>query len=486
MLKVANVVLEQGYCTLSEAFKLASPMVKYTAEHARRKLLQMPLICIRIGDPQKGQSCSILMEKFPGTNYSKLGGIINGLVSTQCSAGKGGILQKSVVKMLLSIAQSDRERKCLRYAIYSASGMTPTEARRRYGFQHMKRNAKEVEDALAEIQCIREAISDLASIEDTALLQSFGIDVESSCSSSESEDDPDEDKELSQSDHEHDTVTVREILESVGDPLGLLKKCKYNWFEFLVCLEEQLHKDVSPVSKPLFDAITVATHGADKDVELLHQSFAAYSTIEDNQYEQDRVARVVNGDIVSESESDDPEEYVGVSEPLSESGKALIAKKRKAIQRRSKRKQEKAIAERHFLSRKGSKRVSKILKDCPDIGETIEAYVREHQVGADAWRRTGVLTFDGNTKIKEKVTYEKIRQHLQNEYHRKFSYGTVIQLCVPRNKRRRSSKRYWSVAKVTSRRARKVLISSLIQINTGAGHFIKGLTNCSTRMEQIW
>ena len=38
-----------------------------------------------------------------------------------------------------------------------------------------------------------------------------------------------------------------------------------------------------------------------------------------------------------------------------------------------------------------------------------------------------------------------------------FSYGTVIQLCVPRNKRRQSSKRYMykSVAKVTSRRARK-------------------------------
>ena len=157
----------------------------------------MPLICIRIGEPQKGQSFSILMEKFPGTDYSKLGGIINGLVLTQCSAGNSGTLQKSVVKMLLSIAQSDRERKSLRYAICSASGITPTEARRtcRYGFQHMKRNAKEVEDALAEIQCIREAIADLASVEDTVLLQSFGIDVETSSTSSESESDPEEDKE---------------------------------------------------------------------------------------------------------------------------------------------------------------------------------------------------------------------------------------------------------------------------------------------------
>ena len=141
MLKVANIVLEQGYCTLSDAFRSTSPMVKYMAEHARRKMLQMPLTYIRIGDPSKGQSFSILMEKFPGTDYAKLGGIINGLASAQCY--KGNTLQKSVVKMLLSIAKSDREQKCLRYTI--SSGMTPTQARRRYGFQNIQQNTKEVE-----------------------------------------------------------------------------------------------------------------------------------------------------------------------------------------------------------------------------------------------------------------------------------------------------------------------------------------------------
>ena len=38
---------------------------------------------------------------------------------------------------------------------------------------------------------------------------------------------------------------------------------------------------------------------------------------------------------------------------------------------------------------------------------------------------------------------------------RHFSYGTVVQLCVARNRRRLWSKRYKGVAKVTSRRARK-------------------------------
>lgn len=76
-------------------------------------------------------------------------------------------------------------------------------------------------------------------------------------------------------------------------------------------------------------------------------------------------------------------------------------------------------------------------------------------MGADAWRRTGVLTFDGNVRLREKVTYERIRQHLQRVYNRSFSYRTVVQLCVARNKRRLSSKRYKGVANVVCRRSRK-------------------------------
>ena len=44
---------------------------------------------------------------------------------------------------------------------------------------------------------------------------------------------------------------------------------------------------------------------------------------------------------------------------------------------------------------------------------------------------------------------------MEEVYGRHFAYGTVIELCVPRNKHRRSSKRYRGLAKVTSRRARK-------------------------------
>lgn len=78
-----------------------------------------------------------------------------------------------------------------------------------------------------------------------------------------------------------------------------------------------------------------------------------------------------------------------------------------------------------------------MLKECPQIGETIKSFVEDHNVGADAWRRTGVLTFDVNASIKDKVTYQ---QHLDHVYKRHFSYGSVVELCAARNRRRRSAK----------------------------------------------
>lgn len=89
------------------------------------------------------------------------------------------------------------------------------------------------------------------------------------------------------------------------------------------------------------------------------------------------------------------------------------------------------ISER-FLHRKCSKRQNLILSECPDIGDVFEECVKDN-VGADRWRRTRLLTFDGNTKLKSKVTYESIRQHLQQVY-KHFLYGSVVQLCVARNR----------------------------------------------------
>ncbi len=89
------------------------------------------------------------------------------------------------------------------------------------------------------------------------------------------------------------------------------------------------------------------------------------------------------------------------------------------------------------------------------MGKDIEAFVKENRIGADAWRRTGVATFDGNLKRGPRVTYQRIKEHLEKKYETTFSYGAVVQLSVVKNKRRRSAKRYWGAANIKSKRARK-------------------------------
>jgi len=113
------------------------------------------------------------------------------------------------------------------------------------------------------------------------------------------------------------------------------------------------------------------------------------------------------------------------------------------------------IAEERFLVCKVLKHSSKIEQECPDIGRTIEDFVSAGSMVADQWRRTGVLTFDGNVKVQKKVTYQIIEQHLEKVYNRHFSYCNVVQLYIPRNKRRRSAFRYKGLTMVTTRRAQK-------------------------------
>lgn len=105
--------------------------------------------------------------------------------------------------------------------------------------------------------------------------------------------------------------------------------------------------------------------------------------------------------------------------------------------------------------RKCSKHVQSVLSRHPEIGEVMEEFVREADVGADKWCCTGVYTFTGITKTEKRMTFKKLEEKLSSHYGEKFSYGTVLHLCVHRNKRRISSKRYKGVANVTYQQASK-------------------------------
>ena len=88
-------------------------------------------------------------------------------------------------------------------------------------------------------------------------------------------------------------------------------------------------------------------------------SYGAFLAAEDDMQSEERICRIINGEVVTDTESDDPESYVGLKDDFSKTSlsKASIAlvKNRISICRRGSRLKAKMIAERRFLSRKCSK-----------------------------------------------------------------------------------------------------------------------------------
>lgn len=124
-----------------------------------------------------------------------------------------------------------------------------------------------------------------------------------------------------------------------------------------------------------------------------------------------------------DSDSDNPDDW------LTQHLEDHVKKQRQLLRRKTKRINASKKAEQKLLQRKVPKAVSRVLTKFPNMGKDIEEFVRSRKVGADAWRRTGVLTFDGNSRTGPKVTYKRIQEHLQKKYRCKFGYGTIVQMC---------------------------------------------------------
>ena len=449
MIKAAEVIQEVGICTLSSVFKTVFPEVTYHTPYAKRRLLQMPVVAIRIQEPSSGRAEIHIMELISGVDYLKLSHFLNACANKKSTPTPS--MSKAELKELLHLAQSDKERELVRYTAFRASGLTKTGAQKHFGFQNLPERIARVEESLKEVARIRDCIDSLSKVQEDALLQSMGINPGGD--SSEECTDSDEDQNSESDNPSADLLT----LPTDEELLQFLKQSRCNWFELVdhvVKRSDNCEEATITQLEKVFPHV-MALDLSNSEKCLIEQSHQAFNLDYSNSHSVEREANALNGLIVTDSESDDPDTYLEVHDLCSAKAQALITKKRKSIRRRARYLKSKHIAERNFLARKVSHQVRGILKEYPNIGQEIESFVQEANIGADAWRRTGVLTFDGNTRVKAKVTYERIRQHLMKVYQRKFSFGTVVQLCIARNKRRLSASRYKGVAKVTSRRARK-------------------------------
>jgi len=84
------------------------------------------------------------------------------------------------------------------------------------------------------------------------------------------------------------------------------------------------------VSKSLDQVYSKQNHISENNNKLLRRSYCSSKV---DFHENDCIARSINGEVISESESDIAEDTVTALEPISTEGRALIQKKRREIQR---------------------------------------------------------------------------------------------------------------------------------------------------------
>ena len=383
LLNVAGMILEAGYVLLSEAFRSAFPEVTYHSHSVKHRLLQLPLVALRVGNPDSGFSEVYLFEHFPNVNYQQFLRLLN---TFQEKSKKKMLMSKEQLKRILSIATSPRERECIQVTAVLASGLSATSARRHFGFDGVTARVKAIDDIAREIETIRIAHEEIAEVQEKAAMAQFGIDQpDSSPGSSESESDGE--GELSC----HKSKVVLPINEVVDH----LRGGQFNWLE-LVSKAEDVGADVTLLESHFEN---VCAHLNEAERQLIHEAYLEVERTEAPA--QVRETDALNGDIVSESDSDNPDAYLP-------GGDAALALKTRiaTIRRKCARERAKAIAQKNYLRRKRNKKVTGILAKFPQIGKEIKQFVQDRSVGADAWRRTGVLTFDGRKEVKEKVTFQ--------------------------------------------------------------------------------
>ena len=347
--------------------------------------------------------------------------------------------------------------------------------RMHYGVQNFNTKGKQVEEAISHVQHLKQGIEYLANVKEEALLSSFGFPSLSSSDSDDStssEEDTDiafsdvlQMDECNQIDREdrRSTSDLSTVLNSPEDIFrepeklnDLLERSQFNW----VALSEMIQEEIPGITNLTNILANVSSKLpalglSRKQQHLIEQSQEVFKQMEEVNEEEDKID---DGLILSDEDDSFSQELVNwneIKDPLSGKAKEIVIKRIKFMRRKHKRDLKKKIAEERILRRKRSKNVGKILKEHPNIGKHIEQFVEQSGVGADAWRRTGVLTFDGNRKVEKKVTFRCIKNHLEEKYGKKFSHGSIVQLCVARNKRRINAKNYKGVAKVTCRRSRK-------------------------------
>ena len=461
---VGITVLEQQFVSLPYLWNKYFSTT-YDCEKAQRKLLQMPLVSINVND-----KVFVVEKEHDCTDYESKRKIISTAI---CNDGsyrkKPDFISKKEYEHILSVAETEPEKLLVKHTLCSSYNLSKRQASNLYAISELAKRAEKVKDAAKIVRNIKYMHKNAMKQEQQEYLRSRGVDPSvflHDTSTSESDCSTDSETDYS-SESESENETPESEIVSIEDKrtkkaididinstfvLDMLQETSFNWFAFSASLETVFRNrryDSSVLDQFLCEfASRLPELGLkDDELELLEQSRLAYLATLEQKEDLDTLPTL--------SDSSDEEKESDVEELELVTNNQNIKKGLQKIQDKHRKRTKINIQMNRLLRKKITRSSKTILHKYPDIGDVIERIVEESDIGADRWRRTGVYTFSGDTKKSKRMTFSKIQNKLEEHYGRSFSFGTVVQLCVPRNKRRLSSKRYKSAANVKHQRAWK-------------------------------
>ena len=176
--------------------------------------------------------------------------------------------------------------------------------------------------------------------------------------------------------------------------LEKLREVSWNRFAFVTLLEEQFKNQ--GYTSAVFDQFLVDFAAqlpnlglTEEEHRLSEHSRVAY--LEHLREKEADLERLSNSSSGSSEESNE-------ETSLSPSERDKIRLKLKQIDDKLCKRSKREIEAQRFLCKKVSRSTETIIDTYPDIGDVIESFVQESDVGADSWQRTGVYTFSGDQK----------------------------------------------------------------------------------------
>ena len=219
MIQPAQMVLDGCIVPVCVVFEKAFPVSTYLSSNAKRRLLQMPLVALRISKSEH-QSELYLMEKIDGFNYEKLVEILRVQM-----IDNGNRISRDELKQLIAITQTEREKELIRYAVYRSSNVTSSQARRLFGFENVHELSRKIQDCIQQTKKVYEDVNDLAVARCEAVIETYAISSSSD----------DEDSDLHNAADSCDQGSFGGMSQPLPDTNSLvscLKESNLNWFLF--------------------------------------------------------------------------------------------------------------------------------------------------------------------------------------------------------------------------------------------------------------